>query len=253
MFGTGRPMTAEQRARQSMDRRSVLDFVAEGTHKLEAGLGPSDRRKLEEYLSSIREVERQLERSEKENTQIDPHMDKPYGVPADFAEHFKLMSSMIAIAFQADLTRVVTFLVTREGSLRPYRELDIADGHHPLTHHRNQPELMEKVRKINEYHVQQFAGFVEKMKSTKEGDRSLLDNCMIVYGAGLSDGNAHLHEDLPTLLVGRGGNTIKTGRRMLARRETPMCNLFLTMMDRMGVRMDRFGDSTGRLQGLDLG
>ena len=253
MFGTGRPMTAEQRARQSMDRRSVLDFVAEGTHKLEAGLGPSDRRKLEEYLSSIREVERQLERSEKENTQIDPHMDKPYGVPADFAEHFKLMSSMIAIAFQADLTRVVTFLVTREGSLRPYRELDIADGHHPLTHHRNQPELMEKVRKINEYHVQQFAGFVEKMKSTKEGDRSLLDNCMIVYGAGLSDGNAHLHEDLPTLLVGRGGNTIKTGRRMLARRETPMCNLFLTMMDRMGVRMERFGDSTGRLQGLDLG
>jgi hypothetical protein len=252
MFGTGRPMTAEQRARQLMDRRSVLDFVAEGTHKLEAGLGPSDRRKLDEYLSSIREVERQLERSEKENTQIDPHMDKPYGVPADFAEHFKLMSSMIAIAFQADLTRVVTFLVTREGSLRPYRELGIADGHHPLTHHRNQPDLMEKVRKINEYHVQQFAGFVEKMKSTKEGDRSLLDNCMIVYGAGLSDGNAHLHEDLPTLVVGRGGNTFKTGRRMLARRETPMCNLFLTMMDRMGVRMDRFGDSTGRLQGLDL-
>ena len=146
----------------------------------------------------------------------------------------------------------MTFLVTRVGSLRPYRELGIADGHHPLTHHRNQPDLMEKVRKINEYHVQQFAGFVEKMKSTKEGDRSLLDNCMIVYGAGLSDGNAHLHEDLPTLLVGRGGNTFKTGRRMLARRETPMCNLFLTMMDRMGVRMERFGDSTGRLQGLDL-
>ena len=253
MFGTGRPMTAEQRAQQLKDRRSILDFVTEGTHKLESGLGPSDRRKLDEYLSSIREVERQLERAEKDNSRIDPHMDKPYGIPADFSEHFRLMSGMIAIAFQADLTRVVTFLVTREGSLRPYRELGIADGHHPLTHHRNQAELMEKVRKINEYHVQQFAGFVEKMKSTKEGDRSLLDNCMIVYGAGLSDGNAHLHEDLPTLIVGRGGNTIKTGRRILARRETPMCNLFLSMMDRMGVHMDRFGDSTGKLQGLDLG
>jgi hypothetical protein len=253
LFGTGQPMTPAERAQQLKYRRSVLDFVMEGTHKLETGLGPSDRRKLDEYLSSIREVERQLERAEKDNLQIDPHMEKPYGVPADFAEHFKLMSSMIAIAFQADLTRVVTFLITREGSLRPYRELGIADGHHPLTHHRHQPELMEKVRKINEYHVQQFAGFVEKLKSTKEGDRSLLDNCMIVYGAGLSDGNAHLHEDLPTLIVGRAGGSIKTGRRILARRETPMCNLFLTMMDRMGVRMERFGDSTGRLEGLDLG
>ena len=176
-------------------------------------------------------------------------MDKPYGVPADFAEHFKLMSNMIAIAFQADLTRIVTFLVTREGSSRPYRELGIADGHHPLTHHRNQPDLMEKVRKINEYHVQQFAGFVEKMKSTKEGDRSLLDNCMIVYGAGLSDGNAHLHEDLPTLMRGpRRQLSSRPDAASLVRRETPMCNLFLTMMDRMGVHMDRFGDSTGRLQ-----
>jgi hypothetical protein len=251
MFGTGQPMTPEQRATQMRDRRSILDFVTDDTHKLEGSLGPSDRHKLDEYLSSIREVERQLDQTQKENAQIDPHMDKPYGVPADFAEHFGLMSSMIAIAFQADLTRVVTFLITREGSLRAYRELGIPDGHHPLTHHRNQPELMEKVRKINEYHVRQFAGFVEKLKTSREGDGSLLDNCMIVYGAGLSDGNAHLHEDLPTLIVGRGGNTIKTGRRMLARRETPMCNLFLSMMDRMGVRTERFGDSTDRLPGLD--
>lgn len=251
MFGTGQSLSPEARAQQAKYRRSVLDFVADSAHQLETGLGPSDRRKLDEYFSSIREVERQLEHAEKESA-IDPHMDKPYGVPADFAEHFRLMSSMIAIAFQADLTRVVTFLITREGSLRAYRELGIPDGHHPLTHHRNQAELVEKVRKINEYHVQQFAGFVEKMKSTREGDRSLLDNCMIVYGAGLSDGNAHLHEDLPTLVVGRGGNTIKTGRRIRARRETPMCNLFLAMMDRMGVHMERFGDSTGRLDSLDL-
>jgi len=252
MFGKSQKMTPAERARQSMYRRSILDFVTEDTHKLESNLGPSDRRKLDEYLSSIREVERQLERAEKDTRRIDPDLEKPYGIPADFAEHFKLMSDMVTIAFQADQTRVVTFLMTHEGSSRPYRELDIPDGHHPLTHHRNQPELMEKVRRINEYHVKQFAGFVEKMKAAKEGDRSLLDNCMIVYGAGLSDGNAHLHEDLPTIMVGRGGNYFKTGRRVLARRETPMCNLFMTMMDRMGVHVENFGDSTGRLEGLDL-
>jgi len=252
MFGTGQPMSPADRARQTRYRRSILDFVTEDTRKLSSNLGPTDRRKLDEYLSSIREVERQIERAEKDNKQIDPHMDKPYGVPADFSEHFRMMSNMIAIAFQADQTRIVTFLMTREGSSRPYRELGIPDGHHPLTHHRNQPELMEKVRKINEYHVQQFAGFIEKMKATKEGDGSLLDNSMIVYGAGLQDGNAHLHEDLPTIIAGKGGNYIKTGRRIVARKETPMCNLFLTMMDRMGVHVENFGDSTGRLQGLDL-
>jgi len=252
LFGKGQPMTPEERLRQAKYRRSILDFVIEDTHKLESNLGPTDRRKLDEYLSSIREVERQIERAEKDNKNIDPHMDKPYGVPADFAEHFKMMSNMIAIAFQADQTRIVTFLMTREGSSRAYREIGISDGHHPCTHHRNQADLMEKVRKINEYHVQQFAGFVEKMKSTKEGDSTLLDNSMLVYGAGLSDPNAHLHEDLPTILLGKGGNNFKTGRRLMARRETPMCNLFLTMMDRMGVPTEHFGDSTGRLAGLDM-
>jgi hypothetical protein len=252
LFGTGQPMTPEERMRRDKYRRSILDFVTEDTHKLESTLGPTDRRKLDEYLSSIREVERQIERTEKENKQIDPHMDKPYGVPADFAEHFKMMSNMIAIAFQADQTRIVTFLMTREGSSRAYREIGISDGHHPCTHHRHIPELMEKVRKINEYHVQQFAGFIEKMKTAKEGDRTLLDNSMIVFGAGLSDPNAHLHEDLPTVILGKGGNYFKTGRRVLARRETPMCNLFLNMMDRMGVPTEHFGDSTGRLAGLDI-
>lgn len=252
MFGKGLPMTPEERVRQSKYRRSILDFVTDDTHKLEATLGPTDKRKLDEYLSSIREVERQIERAEKDNQQIDPHMDKPYGIPADFAEHFRMMSNMMAIAFQADQTRIITFLMTREGSSRPYRELGIPDGHHPLTHHRNQPDLMEKVRQINTYHVQQFASFVEKMKSTKDGDGTLLDNCMLVYGAGLSDPNAHLHEDLPTIIVGKGGNYFKTGRRIIARRETPMCNLFLTMMDRMGVPVEHFGDSTGRLEGLNL-
>jgi hypothetical protein len=252
LFGDGESLTPEARARQSKYRRSILDFVTEDTHKLEGSLGPTDKRKLDEYLSSIREVERQIERAERDNSQIDPHMEKPYGVPADFAEHFKLMTDMVTIAFQADLTRVLTFLVTHEGTSRAYREIGISDGHHPLTHHRNQEDLMEKVAQINCYHMQQFAQWIAKLKTVREGERTLLDNSMIVYGAGLSDGNRHLHEDLPTLIVGRAGGSIKSGRRIVHRRETPMCNLFLTMMDIMGTRMEHFGDSTGKLVGLDL-
>lgn len=252
LFGSGAELTPEARALRNKFRRSILDFVAEDTKKLQTNLGPTDRRKLDEYLTSIREIERQIERAEKDNVQINPGMEKPYGVPADFAEHFKLMSDMITIAFQADLTRVLTFLVTREGTSRAYREIGIPDGHHPLTHHRNDPGMMEKVAQINTYHVQQFAAWIEKLKSVKEGDSSLLDNCMIVYGAGLSDGNRHSHEDLPTLIAGRGGSFFKPGRRIIYRRETPMSNLFLTMMDRMGVKAEHFGDSTGPLPGLNL-
>lgn len=254
LFGSDAGLSPEAKARRNKYRRSILDFVSDDTRKLQRDLGPTDKRKLDEYLSSIRDIERQLAKAESDNAQINPGMDKPYGVPADFAEHFKLMTDMLTVALQADLSRVFTFLVTREGTSRPYREIGIPDGHHPLTHHRNDPVLMEKVSQINTYHVQQFAGWVEKLKSIKEGDSSLLDNCMIIYGAGLTDGNRHNHEDLPTVLVGRGGdNYIKPGRRIVYRKETPMSNLFLTMMDRMGVpAVEHFGDSTGRLQGLNL-
>jgi Protein of unknown function (DUF1552) len=252
LFGDGTVMSPEARVLQARERRSILDFVMGDAQKLQTNLGPTDRRKLDEYLSSIREVERQIEKASTDNAQIDPHMDKPYGVPADFAQHFKLMTDMVTIAFQADLTRVLTFLVTREGTSRAYREIDIPDGHHPLTHHQGKPDLMEKVRQINAYHVQQFAAWITRLKSIKEGDGTLLDNSMIVYGAGLSDGNRHLHEDLPTLIAGRGGSHFKSGRRIVFRKETPMCNLFLTMMERMKVPMEHFGDSTGSLTGVDL-
>jgi hypothetical protein len=252
LFGDGVVLSAEAKARKAKFRRSILDFVTEDTKKLEAGLGPTDRRKLDEYLTSIRDVEQQLLKAENANAQIDPNMEKPYGVPADFAEHFKLMSDMATIAFQADLTRVMTFLVTKEGTSRAYREIGISDGHHPLTHHRNQPDWIEKVTRINEYHMRQFASWVEKLKSIHEGDGTLLDSMMMVYGAGLSDGNRHLHDDLPTIIVGKAGGAIQTGRRLVTRRETPMCNLFLTMMDIMAVPMDHFGDATGKLEGLDL-
>ncbi len=252
LFGSGAELSPEQRKLQSKFRRSILDFAAEDTRKLQSNLGPTDRRKLDEYLSSIRDIELQIQKAEKDNSQVNPGMAKPYGVPADFAEHFKLMTDMITVAFQADLTRVLTFLVTREGTSRAYRELGIPDGHHPLTHHRNDPEMMEKVCRINEYHVQQLAAWFLKLQAIKEGDSNILENSMIVYGAGLADGNRHSHEDLPTLIAGRGGKFFKPGRRILYRKETPMSNLFMTMMDRMDTKVDHFGDASGRLNGLDL-
>ena len=253
LFGKGPALSPEARAREGKFRRSILDFVMGDAAKLQANLGPTDRRKLDEYLTSIRAIEQQIARAEQDNAQIDPKMEKPYGVPADFAEHFKLMTDMATVAFQADLTRVMTFLVTREGSSRAYREIGIPDGHHPLTHHKNDPAMMEKVSQINTYHVQQFAGWVEKLRSIREGDGTLLDHSIIVYGAGLSDGNRHLHEDLPTLIAGRGAGAILPGRRILYRRETPMSNLFLTLMDAMGVEnVEHFGDSTGRVEPLNL-
>ena len=252
LFGTGAVLSPEDRERQTLYRRSILDFVTADTKKLQTSLGPTDKRKLEEYLSSIREVERQLEKAEKDSIAVNPGMDKPYGVPPDFAEHFKLMSDMITIAFQADMTRVLTFLMTREGTSRSYREIGIADGHHPCTHHQGKTDLMEKVTQINEYHTTQLAGWLQRLKSIKEGDGTLLDNSMIVYGAGLSDGNRHLHEDLPTLLIGRGGNYFKPGRRVIYRKETPMSNFHLTLMERMGVPMENFGDASGLLEPASL-
>jgi len=252
LFGEDAALSPEARVQKNKYRKSILDFISEDTRSLQSTLGPSDKRKLDQYLGSIRDIELQIEKAEKDSSQIDPRMERPYGIPQDFAEHFKLMTDMLTVAFQADLTRVVTFLVTREGTSRAYREIGISDGHHPLTHHRNQIELMDKVAEINLYHVKQFAKWVETLGSLQEPGGSILDNSMIVYGAGLSDGNAHLHHDLPTLIAGRGGSCIKPGRRIVFRKETPMCNLFLTMMDCMGCRMEYFGDSTGHLTGLDL-
>jgi hypothetical protein len=252
LFGDDAEMTPQARALRSEFRSSVLDFVSEDTKRLEGRVGPADKRKLDEYLTSIREVEVRIGKTEKENAEIDPHMAKPLGAPADFGEHFKLMSDMLTIAFQADLTRVSTFLLAREGSSRAYREIGVSDGHHGLTHHRNNPDMIEKVAQINCYHLREFTAWIEKLKSIKEGDGTLLDHSMIVYGSGISDGNRHTHEDLPTVIVDRGGNFIKPGRRVIYRRETPICNLYMTLMDRMGVNVDHFGDATGALKGVDL-
>jgi hypothetical protein len=233
-------------------RQSILDQVMDDTHKLESNLGGTDRRKLDEYLTSVREIEQQVERAETDGTTIDPGMEKPFGVPHEFPDYFRLMTDMMVVAFKADITRISTIMIGREGSTRAYPEIGISDGHHPLTHHMGNMQMLDKVRQINSLHLSLFAEFLQKLKNTKEGDSNLLDQSLIVYGSGLSDGNVHTHDQLPTLLAGSGGKFVSPGRHIIYQRETPVANLFATMIERVGVRPEHVGDSTGRLAGLSL-
>jgi hypothetical protein len=252
LFGTDVVEAPAAHARRVAMRQSILDGVLGETQKLQSTVGPADRRKLDEYLTSIREIERQVERSEKEGTVIDPGMDKPFGIPPEFPDYYRLMTDMMLVAFKADVTRISTIMIGREGSTRPYPEIGVNDGHHPLTHHMGNMQMLDKVRQINLLHMKLFAEFLTKMKNTKEGDSNLLDNSLIVYGSGLSDGNVHTHDQLPTILAGRGGNFVSPGRHISYQRETPVCNLFATLIERAGVRPEHVGDSTGRLPGLSL-
>jgi hypothetical protein len=242
--------TPAARAKRERYNKSILDFVMDDTQQLQGNLGPTDRRKLDEYLYAIREVEKQIEAAERTaKDQPMPTLEVPAGVPVEFADHARLMFDLQAIAFQADLTRVATFMMGREGSNRTYREIGVSEAHHGLSHHRNNPEWIEKLSKINRFHMDQFAYFIEKLKSIPDGDGTLLDHVMVVYGSGISDGNRHLHHDLPVMLVG-GGGKFKGGRHLVYKQETPMANLFLTMLDRMGVKPESIGDSNGKLEHL---
>jgi len=243
--------TAENRARRNRYRLSILDFVTEDAARLKARLGVRDQRKLDEYFACVREIEQRLVRAEKEGKEIGlAGMEKPTGIPGDYAEHIRLLGDMMILAFQADLTRICTFMFANDGSNRSYRPIGVAEGHHDLSHHEGKREKQDKIRQINRFHAAQLAYILEKMKSVEEGEGTLLDNSMIVYGAGISDGNRHNHDDLPILLAGRGAGTIKSGRHVRYPNPTPMTNLFLSMLDRIGVRAETLGDSTGRLQQL---
>jgi hypothetical protein len=244
-------LTPEQRARRAQRRKSILDVVGERTRQLMGTLGPSDRRKMDEYLYAVREIERQIERAEKDDLQVPPGVEKPAGIPATFAEYVKLMFDLQAVAFQADVTRVATMMIGREGSLQTYPEIGVPDSHHPLTHHRQQPDFVEKVTKINTFHAELFAHFIGRLKATPDVDGTLLDNTMVVYGSAICDGDKHNHEDLPVLVVGRGAGRLHTGRHLVYKRDTPLTNLYLTLLDGMGVRPETIGDSTGKLEQLD--
>jgi hypothetical protein len=252
LFGTAEDLSLDPqtRARRLKYRKSILDFVRTDTQNLVKTLGPGDRRKLDEYLFSVREVEQRIESAEKDPRQIAPGIDKPTGIPFEFPQYAKLMCDLQVLAFQSDLTRVSTLVIGREGSNRVYPELGISDPHHPLTHHRNNPEWIDKVTRINTLHTELFAYLLERLKATPDGDGTLLDHSMVVYGSGLADGNSHTHEALPVLLAGRGGGTVKPGSHLVARTGTPVTNLYLSMLDRMGVRPETLGDSTGRLEQL---
>jgi hypothetical protein len=230
--------------------RSILDGVMEDTKNLERNLGPTDRHKMDEYMSSVREIEARIQKTESDNKEIVPQMDKPVAAPADLSDHARLMYDLMRVAFQTDMTRIATFMLTREGSSRTYREIDLPEAHHPLTHHKGDPEMIEKVYRINRYHMDLFAEFIGKMAKTPDGDGSLLDHSMIVYGAGLADGNRHEHVNLPVMITGGACGKIKTGRHLQLAAKTPINNLYISMLDRMGVPVESLGDSTGPLREL---
>ena len=251
LFGSADELAnAQNRARRLAERRSILDFVADDSKSLESRLGKADQQKLDEYATSIRQIEKQIEKARLAAAKpMDPGMARPTGIPEDFQAHMRLMCDLMIMAFRLDLTRISTCMVARDGSERTYRWLGLSDGHHTLSHHGRKPEKLEAIAKIDRFHVEQYAYMLEKMKSIREGERTLLDNSMILFGAGISDGNRHNHNNLPILLAGRGGGTINPGRH-IAFNNTPLCNLYLSMLDRMGVKEDRFGDSTGQLSEL---
>lgn len=244
--------TEAEREARWRERRSILDWVADDAARLRARLGATDRRKLDEYQDSVREVERQLaalaaggpDRSVAGDLQV------PEGVPGDYRAHVRLQYALLALALRLDLTRIATFMLANEGSNRNYGFVDAPGGHHHLSHHGGDPDKIEGIRRINAFHVRQFAGFLATLAATREGEGSLLDACAVVFGSAIADGNAHDHDDLPVLLAGRAGGALTPGRHVRHRPHTPLCNLFVALLEIAGVRAPRFGDSTGALPGL---
>jgi len=251
LFGGGKEDIESRKKRDAL-RLSILDMVSEDASKLRTKLGNTDRRKLDEYFNSVRELETRLERSRDETAKIPlPEIDLPDGVPKDADEHLRLMYDLLILAFQTDSTRICTFMLANEGSNRSYPMVGVNDGWHHLSHHQNKEEWTQQLQKIDMYLVEHFSRFLQKMDSIKEGDSTLLDNSMIVYGSAIGDGNRHNHDDLPVILAGGGGGTINGGRHVVYGKDTPMNNLYLSLLERVGAPTTAFGDSTGLLKGLD--
>ncbi|HYR58605.1 MAG TPA: DUF1552 domain-containing protein [Chthoniobacteraceae bacterium] len=250
LFGSGKGEERQKSfALRNTREKSILDFVMEDARSLNRELGRNDQHKLDEYLTGVREIEQRIQKAERFGPLPDPHADSPAGVPADYQAHIRLMMDMLALAFQTDSTRVSTFMLAHDGSNRSFREIGVTDGHHNLSHHQNNPAILEKIGQIDLFYTQQLAYFLTKLRDTKERDgRSILDNSMIVYCGGLSDGNRHAHDNLPVVLAGRAGGVLTPGRHVNLGDKTPMTNLYVRMLNIMGVPTDRFGDSTGILK-----
>jgi len=245
LFGGG---SAAERAKTRAARQSVIDTIREDYKELNGKVGRSDQQKLDEYMTSVRDIEVRLERAVKmPEVKVPEGVERPAGIPASYEEHIKLMGDLFVLAFQTDITRVATFVVANEGSNKPYAFAGVPEGHHDLSHHGNSAEKKAKIAKINTFHTQMLSYTLGKLKSVKEGDGTLLDHSLVVYGSANSDGNRHNHDDLPILLAGKGGGSVKTGRHVRFPKETPLNNLWLAMLQRAGVKQASLGDSTGTL------
>jgi len=253
LFGSGKPGERQKIFDQRIaQQKSILDFVSADAKNLQRQLGRNDQQKLDEYLTGVREIESRIQRAERFRELPNPGVDAPAaGVPSKYEDHIRLMGDMLVLAFQTDSTRVATFLLAHDGSNRSFKEEGVSDGHHNLSHHQSDPEKLEKIAKIDQFYVRQLAWFLKRMRETKDRDgKSLLDNSMIVYCSGLGDGNAHSHNDLPVILAGRAGGAFHPGRHFDPGTGTPMNNLYVTMLNTMGVKVDSFGDSTGMLKNV---
>jgi hypothetical protein len=254
LFTAGRPgESAEARARRETYQQSILDFVRDDARRLHDRLGGNDRQKLDEYLTDVRELEQRIERARKFDSQPqkNPGIPRPSGIPSSYQEHLRLMADMLVLAFRTDTTRIATYAFANESSNRSYPFLNVPDGHHSISHHGKDPKKIEKIKAINKFHVEQFAYILDKMRQVKEGEGTLLDHSLIVYGSGIEDGDSHSHANLPIVMAGRGNGTVKTGRHIVYPSRTPLCNLWLNLLDRTGAKCDHLGDSTGRLKGLE--
>jgi len=247
LFGDSESTDPAVRLRRIKQDRSILDSVSKKANRLKAELGATDQLKVNEYLDAIRDVEHRIQTVEAQSDRKLPKLERPAGVPETFTEHARMMFDLQVLAYQTDLTRVITFMVGREFGGRTYQEIGIPEGYHALTHHQYNAEKMAKVIQIQTYHARHFAYYLEKLRSTPDGDGSLLDHMVVLYGGGISDGNSHLHDNLPVALVGGASGQMKGGRHVRYAKETPMTNLLLSMLDVVGARQDKLGDSTGQL------
>ena len=247
LFGSSDSTEREARLARLRMERSILDAVSERLAQLRNGLGASDRRKVTEYVDAVRDIERRIQVAEDQSNRELPVVAQPAGVPPTYEGYAKLMFDLWALAWQCDLTRVTSFMYGREKSGRSYPEIGVPDPHHPLSHHQDRPDRLARLTKLNTFHMSLFAHFLEKLHSIREGDGRLLDRVLIVYGAGMSDSNMHHHQNLPALLVGTGSGQIAGGRHVRVAKDLPLANLHLTVLDRMGIPIDRLGDSTGKL------
>jgi hypothetical protein len=244
LFGDGDLSDAGARRARMQRRGSLLDSLLDEVASLRATLATADRARVAGYLDAVRDVERRIQKTIEHNAEL-PAFDRPAGVPESFAEHARLMFDLQLLAYQGDVTRVTTFMIGREFSGRTYPEIGVPDAHHPISHHQRDPVRMEKCAKVNHYHVSLFSEYVEKLRTTPDGDGSLLDHTVILYGAGMNEGNGHIPRNLPLLLVGGGGGTLRSGRHIRYDAGTPLANMQLSLLDKLGVQIEEHGNSTG--------